>query len=151
MSKANILVVEDDAIIRDLVQRNLSVRGHTVHVAGDANSALIQLRASTFDLIILDINLPDETGWDLLRTALSEGSINPILGEGKSQQLPVVILSAVRVSSRRLKDFHPLAYLPKPFPMEALLRLANEAEVAYRGGGKPFPAYINAPQEEEDA
>jgi hypothetical protein len=37
------------------------------------------------------------------------------------------VLSAVRVSPHRLAEFHPLAYLPKPFPMEALLRLAAEA------------------------
>jgi hypothetical protein len=37
------------------------------------------------------------------------------------------VLSAVRVSQQRLAEFHPLAYLPKPFPMEALLRLAAEA------------------------
>jgi hypothetical protein len=39
----------------------------------------------------------------------------------------VVVLSAVRVNPRRLAEFHPLAYLPKPFPMEAVLRLAAEA------------------------
>ncbi len=46
---------------------------------------------------------------------------------GHAGQLPVVVLSAVRVSPRRLQEFHPLAYLPKPFPMDAILRLAAEA------------------------
>ncbi len=127
MSKATILLVEDDEIIRNLVQRNLSVRGHTVSVAGDANSALVQLRSTVFDLIILDINLPDETGWDLIRAALREGRIQSLNVEGEGQKLPVIVLSAVRVSPHRLAEFHPLAYLPKPFPMDALLRLASEA------------------------
>ncbi len=43
------------------------------------------------------------------------------------EKLPVVVVSAVRVSPRRLSEFRPLASLPKPFPMEALLRLAAEA------------------------
>ncbi len=43
------------------------------------------------------------------------------------EKLPIVVVSAVRVSPRRLSEFRPLAYLPKPFLMEALLRLAMEA------------------------
>jgi len=127
MPGARILLVEDDAVIRDLVERNLVVRDHDVRAAADAQSALAQLRANTFDLVVLDINLPDQTGWDVLRTALREGCIEPLVGEREEQKLPVVVLSAVRVSPRRLAEFHPLAYLPKPFPMDALLRMAAEA------------------------
>ncbi|MEO8970507.1 MAG: hypothetical protein ABI406_02770, partial [Ktedonobacteraceae bacterium] len=90
-------------------------------------SALAQLRASIFDLIILDINLPDLTGWDVLRTAINEGRIQALNVEGLGPRIPVVVLSAVRVSQHRLAEFRPLAYLPKPFPMDALLRLAEEA------------------------
>jgi hypothetical protein len=46
----------------------------------------------------------------------------------------VVVLSAVRVSPGRLAEFRPLAYLPKPFPIEALLRLAAEAAERRNGG-----------------
>ncbi len=127
MPGARILLVEDDVVIRGLVERNLVVREHDVRVAGDAQSALAQLRANAFDLVVLDINLPDQTGWDVLRTALREGRIEPLAVEGEDQKLPVVVLSAVRVSPRRLAEFHPLAYLPKPFPMDALLRIAAEA------------------------
>jgi len=93
----------------------------------DAHSALAFLRATTYDLIVLDINLPDQTGWDVLRIALNEGCIKPLVVEGQGEKLPVVVLSAVRVGPGRLAEFHPLAYLPKPFPMDALLRLAAEA------------------------
>jgi DNA-binding response OmpR family regulator len=127
MPGARILLVEDDEILRDLLARNLTVREHNVSIAEDARSALAYLRATTFDLTVLDINLPDQTGWEVLRTALREGWLHPQNIDGGGQKLPVVVLSAVRVSPRRLEEFHPLAYLPKPFPMEALLRLAAEA------------------------
>ncbi|MDQ2715803.1 MAG: response regulator [Chloroflexota bacterium] len=127
MPGARILLVEDDEVLRDLVGRNLQVRDHEVRIAVDAESALAQLRTSHFDLVLLDINLPDQTGWAVLRTALREGWIHTQAIDDGLQKLPVVVLSAVRVSPGRLLEFHPLAYLPKPFPMEAILRLAKEA------------------------
>src|ERR1051326_4677615 len=145
MTGARILLVEDDEVLRDLIGRNLEVRGHEVCEAEDAQSALAQLRATVFDLIVLDICLPDETGWDVLRTALREGRVAPLDVAGEEQKLPVVVLSAVRVSPRRLAEFRPLAYLPKPFPMDALLRLTAEAAVR-RNGDK-----IHVEEESESA
>jgi DNA-binding response OmpR family regulator len=149
---ARILLIEDDKVLRELMERNLCARHHAVSVAVDAQGALRQLRASSFDLIILDINLPDLSGWDVLRMAKREGlgggkprpyvlqssyvpqsPYIPQIGLQPEENLPVVVVSAVRVSPRRLSEFRPLAYLPKPFPMEALLRLAGEA--AERKGG----------------
>lgn len=145
---ARVLLVEDDETLRDVIQRNLLMRQHEVSIAADALSALIHMRAQVFDLIILDINLPDQTGWDVLRIAQNEGHISlQKMGE-REQKLPVVVLSAVRVSPRRLAEFHTLAYLPKPFPMEALLRLATEA--AHRREGVPSAKdyYDSAPSED---
>lgn len=133
MPGAKILLVEDDDVLRELVRRNLEARWHDVYVAVDAQTALAHLRSTLFDLILLDICLPDETGWEVLRTARKEGQLNPLELDGHAGQLPVVVLSAVRVSLSRLQEFHPLAYLPKPFPMEALLRLAKEAALRKQG------------------
>lgn len=127
MPGARILLVEDDEVLCELILRNLEIRGHEVRVAEDAQTALTHIRATLFDLIILDICLPDQTGWDVLRTAQKEGRLPSLQMNGHAGQLPVVVLSAVRVSPGRLQEFHPLAYLPKPFPMEAILRLAVEA------------------------
>ena len=145
MTGARILLVEDDEVLRDLIGRNLEVRDHDVRFAEDAQAALAQLRATPFDLIVLDINLPDQTGWEVLRTAQREGWLHPQKIDGGLPALPVVVLSAVRVSPRRLVEFHPLAYLPKPFPMEALLRLAAEA-ARRRETGSGYSEY-----ESEDA
>jgi DNA-binding response OmpR family regulator len=145
MPGACILLIEDDAVLRDLLQRNLQARGHDVRVAADAQTALARLRAAPFDLILLDICLPDQTGWEVLRTAQKEGRPAPLELNGNDGRLPVVVLSAVRVSQHRLLEFHPLAYLPKPFPMEAILRLA--AEAASRRNGET----VTEQEDEEDA
>jgi CheY-like chemotaxis protein len=139
MQETSILLVEDDEVLCDVVRRNLEARGYRVSVANDVQGALAHLRSQEYDLIVLDINLPDQTGWDVLRVAKSEGRIHPHEGDGG--KLPVVVLSAVRVSPGRLAEFRPLAYLPKPFPLEALLRLA--AEAAQHDAGGPEPASSN--------
>jgi DNA-binding response OmpR family regulator len=137
MPGARILLVEDDAVILDLLRRNLQARGHDVSEAVDAQSALAHLQTTPFDLIILDINLPDQTGWDVLRSALQHGWLQYQEIAGVPWRLPVVVVSAVRVSPRRLAEFCPLAYLPKPFPMDALIRLAAEA-ANRRNRGAPY-------------
>src|SRR5689334_7410839 len=101
MTGARILLVEDDEVLRDLVGRNLEVRAHDVCLAENAQNALAYLRTAPFDLIILDINLPDQTGWEVLRTAQQEGWLHPQKIDGDLHTLPVVVLSAVRVSPRR--------------------------------------------------
>lgn len=132
MHGARILLVEDDEALCDLERRNLQIRGHVVSIAVDAKSALASLRTHAFDLVVLDINLPDQTGWEMLREALHEGTLHS--DELVENKLPVVILSAVEMSPRRLAEFHPLAYLPKPFPLDSLLRLAAEAAQRRVGG-----------------
>lgn len=127
MPGARILLVEDDAVLCDLLRLNLEARQHQVCVADDARTTLVSLRTTLFDLVILDINLPDQTGWEVLRIAQREGHLLPRLLNSDVPCLPVVVVSAVRASLSRLKEFPLLAYLPKPFPMEALLRLAEEA------------------------
>jgi DNA-binding response OmpR family regulator len=109
-----ILVIEDEAILRRVIVRNLTSRGLTAYEAGSATEAVAVAMAERPDLLLLDINLPDRTGWDVLRELRERGV-----------SLPTVVVSAVRVSQRRLDEFQPLAYLPKPFPLEALLRIVD--------------------------
>jgi DNA-binding response OmpR family regulator len=115
MPYRRVLMIEDETLLRRIILRNLVSRGHSVREAASAEEALAAVRVERPDLLLLDINLPDRTGWDVLRELAAVG-----------QQVPTVILSAVRVSPARLAEFRPLAYLPKPFPIEALLRLLED-------------------------
>jgi DNA-binding response OmpR family regulator len=108
-----VLVVEDDGTLRHLVARNLAVRGHQVRQAADAQEALRARRQERPDVLVLDINLPDATGWDLLRSIDLSGATT------------VVVLTAVAMSPRRLSELKPLIFLPKPFPLDALIRVID--------------------------
>ena len=113
--KSRVLVVEDDEQLRRIITTNLVARGHEVRQAPDASAALTALADEHPDLLILDINLPDRTGWDVLREANLPDDVR------------VLMLTAVPVSPRRLAEFRPVAYRPTPFPLEALLRLAESS------------------------
>src|SRR5690242_19565820 len=106
MPGARIVLVEDDEVLRDLIKRNLEARQHEVRIGVDAKSAVKWLRTNPFDLILLDINLPDQTGWDVLRTAQHDGILPLLTSSDPSEPatVPVVVLSAVRVSPRRLAE-----------------------------------------------
>src|SRR2546427_5234995 len=61
----HLLVVDDDARLRDLLRRYLSENGFRVTVAADASEARANLASFTFDLIVLDVMMPGESGLDL--------------------------------------------------------------------------------------
>ena len=107
-----VLLVEDEVTFRRVIARNLSGRGLLVREVGTADEAVAVSTAERPDLMLLDINLPDHTGWDVMRELHRLGI-----------DVPTIVVSAVHVSQSRLEEFHPMAYLPKPFPLEALLRL----------------------------
>ena len=123
--KSRVLVVEDDEQLRRIITSNLVARGHEVRQAPDASAALVALAEDTPDLLILDINLTDRTGWDVLRDAQLPDDVR------------VLMLTAVPVSPRRLAEFRPVAYLPKPFPLEALLRLAESSSRTVSDDDRP--------------
>ncbi len=111
-----ILFVEDDVPLRTVLSRSLRAHGHPVVEAGSAEEAGAMLgRGFRPSLVLLDLNLPGATGWDLLRTG-------PL---AEDDAPPVVVVSAIGVSHRRLRELRVAGYLPKPFALETLLEVCD--------------------------
>ncbi|MER3438021.1 MAG: hypothetical protein C4346_10780 [Chloroflexota bacterium] len=80
---------------------------------GQAQDALLALSEEVPDVMLLDINLPDLTGWELLRR------LSPL----DRQRVPVIAFSASPLAPSRIQELKPAGVLTKPFPVDALLRL----------------------------
>ena len=107
-----ILLVEDDAVLGDLLSRQLVAHGHEVVIATSAESAITKLEDGLHvSLVLLDINLPGDSGWSVLRRG-------PLTSPNRP---PVVVMTAGPVSPTRLHEFGVSGYLPKPFPVETLM------------------------------
>jgi two-component system phosphate regulon response regulator OmpR len=112
--KPHILVVDDDTRLRDLLNRYLSDQGFRVTTAVDAADARAKLAALTFDLLVLDIMMPGETGLELTETLRRDSAV------------PILLLTAMNETEKRIAGFECGAddYLPKPFePRELVLRI----------------------------
>lgn len=107
-----VLVVEDDHTLRSIVTRNLRARGFWVDVAENVQAAIAAIEHAVPCMVLLDIDLPDRTGWDVLRDLRQRG-----------EHCAVVMVTATAVHPDRIEEFAPDAVLPKPFPMDALVRL----------------------------
>jgi DNA-binding response OmpR family regulator len=107
-----VLVVEDDQVVGDAVQRALSLDGHAADHVETAERARAALHAETFDLAIVDIGLPREDGLQLLRDLRRRG-----------RNLPVLMLTARDGLSDRVSalDLGADDYLTKPFQVAELL------------------------------
>jgi DNA-binding response OmpR family regulator len=112
----SILLVEDEPGLRRTLTRSLQGRDFQVAEATTAAEAISAATVDQYDLMLLDVNLPDATGWDVLRELRAKG-----------REVPVVVLSAVPPSPARVREFRPFGVLHKPFPMDALLRLIRAA------------------------
>ena len=109
----HLLVVDDDQRLRALLQKYLSANGFRVSAAADADEARTLMKSMAFDLLILDVMMPGETGLDLTRAVRAQS------------QVPILILTARGESEDRIAGLEYGAddYLPKPFePRELVLR-----------------------------
>jgi two-component system phosphate regulon response regulator OmpR len=110
----HILVIDDDTRLRDLLQRYLRDQGFRVTTAVDAADARAKLAALSFDLLVLDIMMPGETGLQLTGTLRRDSTV------------PILLLTAMNETENRIAGFECGAddYLPKPFePRELVLRI----------------------------
>jgi len=127
----SIVLVEDDEHLQSILTRNLRKRGHDVRSARLGAEARRLLAGQAPGVLILDINLPDETGWDVLRW----------LREQPGEHPRVIVLTAFRPHKTHLADLAPYRLLTKPFPIEALTRLVESDgdDPAPRIGGDIVP------------
>lgn len=112
----HVLVVDDDAKLRKLIARYLSENGFMTAGAGDAREARSMLSSLAFDLIVLDLMMPGESGLALAANLRSTSSI------------PILMLTAMGEPEDRIAGLEAGAddYLVKPFePRELLLRINN--------------------------
>lgn len=110
--KGNILLVEDEENLHEALKLNLELEGYTVTSAFDGAAALEAFAGEYFDLIILDVMLPELDGISVTETI-----------RVKNSELPILILSAKSNSSDRVLGLKKGAddYLTKPFNLEELL------------------------------
>ncbi len=115
MSK--ILIVDDEPELVFLTKKVLEQEGQKVLVAKDSSECLKVLEDETPDLILLDVMMPNENGWDLCKK---------IKGDKKTKDIPVVMFT-VRTSDESTKTSLDCAdgQIDKPFKIEKLLGLVN--------------------------
>jgi two-component system phosphate regulon response regulator OmpR len=124
----HLLVVDDDRRIRDLLSRFLHGEGYRVTTAVTAADARAKLGALHFDLLVLDVMMPGESGFDLAKAIRSESGV------------PILMLTARDEKESRIQGLEIGAddYLAKPFePRELSLRIAN---ILKRARPAPAPA-----------
>ena len=112
----HLLVVDDDARLRELLRRYLSESGFRITTAADAGEARANFASFAFDLVVLDVMMPGESGLALTRTLRHEGRV------------PVLLLTAMGEPEDRVNGLEQGAddYLSKPFePRELVLRIRN--------------------------
>ncbi|MCS4296080.1 MAG: response regulator [Comamonas sp.] len=128
---ANILVVDDELGIRDLLSEILNDEGHSVDVAENATQARLARNESAYDLVLLDIWMPDTDGVSLLK----EWSMTGLL------TMPVIMMSGhatidTAVEATRIGAF---SFLEKPITMQKLLKAVEQ------GLQRNVPAPVPAP------
>lgn len=120
-----LLLIEDDAILRLSLKRQLEAEGHRVDLASDGEDGLFQAREYPFDLAIIDLGLPKVNGITVLQTLRAEG-----------RTLPILVLTARSSWQDKVRGLEAGAddYLVKPFEypelaarVKALLRRALKA------------------------
>src|SRR5918993_1736099 len=113
-----VLVVDDEASIRELLSKTLALAEYDVDTAADATSALDRMRSAGYDLLIADLKMPGMDGLTLIRQAKRIKS-----------DLPVIIITGFSTESSAIEavNLGVAGYLTKPFPVPQVLAAAARA------------------------
>jgi two-component system response regulator MtrA len=112
-----VLLVEDDASIREVAKLGLTNAGFHVTTAADGRDGLIHFRQTPFDLVILDVMLPELDGYEVLRQIRAESRVPVIMLSAKSDTVDVVVGLELGADD----------YVTKPFEMPELVARARAA------------------------
>jgi CheY-like chemotaxis protein/HPt (histidine-containing phosphotransfer) domain-containing protein len=129
----HILLAEDDRINRKVISAMLKEKGHTVEAAGNGLEAASLFERNTFDLVLMDIQMPEMNGIE------ATGRIRKL--EGSGRHIPIIAITAYALQGDREK-FLSLGmdeYVPKPIRMEELFRMIESVVAAKeeKGGFPP--------------
>ncbi|HEY8287583.1 MAG TPA: response regulator [Chloroflexota bacterium] len=122
----SILLIEDDLTLSRAIARNLAAHGYPTHVAATVEQAREIIARERPELVLLDISLPDGSGWEIVR-ALRVDQRRPV---------PIIVMSALRPNPRLVAEMDCVGVLEKPFPMDSLLRMTRQ----YLGWPEATPA-----------
>jgi excisionase family DNA binding protein len=113
-----VLVVDDEASIRDLLAKTLALAEYDVDTAADASTALTRVRAAEYDLLIADLRMPGMDGLTLIREA-----------KRLKTDLPVIIITGFSTESSAIEavNLGVAGYLTKPFRVPQVLAAAARA------------------------
>lgn len=111
MSNLRVLVVDDEKSLRDFVRRNLEVRNYLTETAANGLEALAMLQQQSFDLVILDLMMPNMDGLETTRRIRS------------NSRVPIIVLTALGEETDKIQAFELGVddYLTKPFGVGELL------------------------------
>jgi CheY-like chemotaxis protein len=116
-TRACILVVDDDDAIRRMIQATLLRVGYEVCEARNGREALEIMRAGESDLVVLDLMMPEVTGWDVLDARAADETL---------RKIPVIVASACRGPEVGAALSGGIcALLPKPFELDTLRALVT--------------------------
>ncbi len=142
--KQKILIVEDEKDIRDLLEINLKKAGFETTLARDGQEAFRKIQDSRFDLILLDLMLPELDGKELAKILKSRA---------ETQHIPIVMVTAKTDEVDRIVGFELGAddYIPKPFsPRELVLRVQAVLKRGQKKTGAPEKISLRAGELEID-
>lgn len=120
-----VLVVEDDAAVRSVLIRELGARGHTVRSVSTALEALREVTASSPDMVILDLGLPDLDGGEAMKMLRGVSQVPTIVATARDDETETVRLLRAGADDYVVKPFSSEHLSAR---VEAVLRRANTAE-----------------------
>ena len=126
----NLLIVEDEALLADSLQRGLTEAGYSITIVGDGEAALAEIRVRSYDLVLLDLRLPKKSGIEVCRELRSEGNTTLIL-----------MLTALDSLESKVDGLDSGAddYLTKPFSFQELIARIH---ALLRRSASPLPQTI---------